>query len=272
MGAKYYRTIPSGYKKPKICYSVAVDYIIKCAEAEALANILDVDVKKFVCRNIITRFGVLESLVFDNGLQFESKAFHKFCSDLGIKNRYSTPAYLQSNGQAKATNKAIVNGLKKRLEGIKGMQAEELSNVLWAYQTTLRRSTGETTFSLMYKGEAVILAEVSLCNARISRFVPVENDELMQESATIRLAEYQQKLACQYKKDVKSREFSAGDLVLRKAVGNARDVNVGKLAPNWEGPYSVTAIARAQAYSLEDMDERPLPWPWNVQNLRRFYH
>ena len=68
MGAKYYRTVPSGYKKPKICYSVAVDYIIKCAEAEALANILDVDVKKFVCRNIITRFGVLESLVFDNGL------------------------------------------------------------------------------------------------------------------------------------------------------------------------------------------------------------
>ena len=38
---------------------------------------------------------------------------------------------------------------------------------------------GETTFSLMYGGEAVILAEVSLCNARISRFVPVENDELM---------------------------------------------------------------------------------------------
>ena len=33
--------------------------------------------------------------------------------------------------------------------------------------------------------------------------------------------------------------------MLRKAVGNARDVNVGKLAPKWEGPYSVTAIARA---------------------------
>ena len=68
VGARHHRFIPSGYKKPKICYNVAVDYIIKCAEAEALANILDVDVKKFVCRNIITRFGVLESLVFDNGL------------------------------------------------------------------------------------------------------------------------------------------------------------------------------------------------------------
>ena len=49
---------------------VVVDNFTKWAEAEVLANIRDVDVKKFVCRNIITRFGVLESLVLDNGLQF----------------------------------------------------------------------------------------------------------------------------------------------------------------------------------------------------------
>ena len=71
----------------------AVDYFTKRAEAEALANIRDVDVKKFVWRNIVTRFGVLESLVSNNGLQFDSKAFRKFCSDLDIKNRYSTPVY-----------------------------------------------------------------------------------------------------------------------------------------------------------------------------------
>ena len=79
------------------------------------------------------RFGVPESLVSNNGLQFDSKTFHKFCSDLGIKNKYSTLAYSQNNGQAEATNKAIVNGLKKRLEGTKGRWAEELHNALWAY-------------------------------------------------------------------------------------------------------------------------------------------
>ena len=60
--------------------------------------------------------------------------------------------------------------------------------------------------------------------------------------------------------------------MLRKALGNARDASAGKLAPNWEGPYMITAIVRARAYYLEDMDERPLLCPWNVQNLRRFYH
>ena len=48
---------------------------------------------KSLWRNIVTRFRVPESLVSDNRLQFDSKAFRKFCSDLGIKNRYSTPAY-----------------------------------------------------------------------------------------------------------------------------------------------------------------------------------
>lgn len=96
--------------------------------------------------------------------------------------------------------------------------------------------------------------------------------EECQESTIILLAEYQQKLAQCYNRDVKRREFSAGDLVLRKAMGNMRDTNFGKLAQTWEGPYRVTAIAGVGAYYLEDLDERPLPRPWNVHNLRKFYH
>ena len=72
-----------------------MDYFTKWVEAKALAleNIRDVDVKKFIWKNIVTRFGVPESLVSDNGLQFDSKAFREFCSSLSIKNRYSIPAY-----------------------------------------------------------------------------------------------------------------------------------------------------------------------------------
>ena len=81
----------------------------------------------------MTRFRVPEPLVSDNGLQFDSRAFREYCSDLSIVNQYSTLAYPQSNGQAKATNKAIMNGLKRRLEGSKGRWAKELPNVLWAY-------------------------------------------------------------------------------------------------------------------------------------------
>ena len=68
------------------------------------------------------------------------------------------------------------------------------------------------------------------------------------------------------------REFVVGDLVLQRVVGNTQVVSVGKLAPTWEGPYRVTAIAGAEAYYLEVLDERPLPRPWNAYNLKKFYH
>ena len=71
---------------------------------------------------------------------------------------------------------------------------------------------------------------------------------------------------------MKTREFSVGDLVLRRAVGNMRDTNAGKLALTWEGPYRVTAIVGVGVYYLECLDERPLPRPWNIYNLRKFYH
>ena len=95
---------------------VGTDYFTKWVEAELLANIRDVDVKRFVWKNIVTRFGVPHALISDNGLQFDSKTFRSYCGELGITNRYSTPAYPQGN----AINKVIVNGLKKRLDDAKG--------------------------------------------------------------------------------------------------------------------------------------------------------
>ena len=103
----------------------------------------------------------------------------EYCSNLGIINKYSTPAYPQSNGQTKATNKTIINGLKKRLEWAKGNWAEELLNILWAYRTTSRRSTGETPFSMTYGVEAVIPVKIGLSCVRFIDFLQSDNDICM---------------------------------------------------------------------------------------------
>jgi len=95
-----------------------------------LVNIKDVDAKRFVWKNIVTRFGIPNTLISDNGLQFDSKVFGRYCCDLGITNRYSTLAYPQGNGHAETVNKVIVNELKKRLDDVKGKWVKELSHVL----------------------------------------------------------------------------------------------------------------------------------------------
>ena len=183
---------------------VCTDYFTKWVEAEPLANIRDMDVKRFIWKNIVTRFGVPKVLISDNGLQFDSKTFRKYCSNLGIKNKYSTLAYLQGNGQAETVNKVIVNGLKKRLDDAKGRWVEELPHILWTYRTTPRKSTGETPFSMTYEVEAVIPLENGFPTMRSSAFTSNGNNELLKknldlieerrEDAMMQLAYYQHKL------------------------------------------------------------------------------
>ena len=94
---------------------VAIDYFRKWVEAEAYASIKDKDVTKFVWKNIVCRFGIPQTIIADNGPQFDSIAFRNFYSELNIRNSYSTPRYPQSNGQAEATNKTLITALKKGL-------------------------------------------------------------------------------------------------------------------------------------------------------------
>ena len=75
-------------------------------------------------------------------------------------------SYPQSNGQAEATNKAILNIIKNSLEQSKGKWAEELPKVLWAFRTTKCSSNRETPFAIVYGTKAVIPTEIGLPTLR----------------------------------------------------------------------------------------------------------
>ena len=71
---------------------VGIDYFTKWVEVEALTTIIEKNVRSFVWRCIICRFGIPSVLVSDNGKQFDNDSFRDFCSLLGIRNHYSSPA------------------------------------------------------------------------------------------------------------------------------------------------------------------------------------
>ena len=100
---------------------VGIDYFTKWVEAEPLATITKKSICNFVWRNIICRYGIPRVLVSDNGKQFDNSAFRNFCSELGIRNHYSSPAHPQANGQVEVTNRTLLKIIKTRLEGAKGI-------------------------------------------------------------------------------------------------------------------------------------------------------
>uniref|UniRef100_A0A2N9ENC7 Uncharacterized protein n=1 Tax=Fagus sylvatica TaxID=28930 RepID=A0A2N9ENC7_FAGSY len=199
----------------------ATDYFTKWIEAEPLSNIRDVDTKRFFWKNVITRFGIPWAAISDNGTQFESRLFKGFCLDLGIKNFFSSPGYPQSNGQAEASNKVILSGIKRKLEEAKGKWVEELPSVLWTHRTTAKKSIGETPYALAYGVEAVIPLEVGILTTRTTDFTVQTNEDNLW-------------------KDLDLLEERRDMAIVRP--------NEGKLGPNWEGPYKVTSLAGAESY------------------------
>jgi transposase InsO family protein len=162
---------------------VAVDYFTKWAEVEALASITTDSVIKFLWKSVICRFGIPYALVIDNRKQFDRARFREWCSELGIRNNYSTPVFPKSNGQVEATNKTLMQILKKKLGKRKGAWVESLLEVLWSYWTTVRTPTGETPFALTYGMEAVIPAEVGSPSFRVAHY----NSGLNEEGVTLHL-------------------------------------------------------------------------------------
>ena len=106
--------------------------------------ISDKKVKEFIWESIICCFGIPHEIVSDNGTQFDNNEFRDFCDDFGIKKSFSSVDHPQMNGHVEAVNKIIKFNLKTKLKECKGLWAEELPKVLWAYKTTSRTSIGET--------------------------------------------------------------------------------------------------------------------------------
>ena len=192
---------------------VGIDYFTKWVEAETLATITEKNVRSFVWRCIICRFGIPRVFILDNGRQFDNDPFRDFCSQLGIKNHYSSPAHPQANGQVEVTNRSLLKIIKTRLEGAKGIWPEELPSILWAYRMTAKAPTGETPFRLTYGSEAVIPAKVRLTSYRVHNHDENKNDEAMRLQLDLvdeikvvaeqRLARYQDRMAKHYNSRVR---------------------------------------------------------------------
>ncbi|XP_070662277.1 uncharacterized protein [Malus domestica] len=148
------------------------------------------------------RFSIPHSIITNNGPHFVGKDLAKFFEKYGIKQHMSTPRYSQGNGQAKASNKTILDCLKKYHSDKKGNWPNELIGVLWAYRTTKRQATGKTPFSLAYGSEAIIppnIMEPSIGTV-LPNFEQNENEmaknldlaEEEREKVITRIAVYQQ--------------------------------------------------------------------------------
>ncbi|XP_070008371.1 uncharacterized protein [Nicotiana sylvestris] len=186
------------------------------------------------------------------------------------------------NRVGEAANKNIKKILRKMIEKHKQWH-EKLLFALLGYRTTVRTSTGATPYMMVYGAEVLIPAEVEIPTLRIIQEAKLDDAEWVKNSyEQIALIDgkrmnavchgqlYQNKMSRAFNKRVKQRQFTPGQLVLKKIFPH-QDGAKGKFSPNWQGPYMVHEVLTGGALTLAEMDGEVWPKPINSDAVKRYY-
>jgi transposase InsO family protein len=260
---------------------VAIDKFSKWVEVRPITN-LRAEQAVTLFTDIVHRFGVLNSIITDNGSQFMGSKFLEFCDKFHIRVDWAAVAHPQTNVHMERASGMILQGLKPRIfdrlnkSGRKWLQ--ELPAVVWSLRTTPSRATGFTPFFLVYGAEAILPTDLEYGSPRVQGYdeganqrARVDSLDQLDEARTMVLmhsARYWQALRRYQAQKVRRRDFNEGDLVLR-----LRQDNRGrhKLSPPWEGPYIMVKVLKPGTYKLANEDGEELTNAWNIQQLRHFY-
>ncbi|KAM1223354.1 hypothetical protein ACFX2G_043340 [Malus domestica] len=264
---------------------VATDYFTKWVEAKSYAELTSKEVCDFMEEHIVTRFGVPETIITDNGTIFTAERFKEYTANLKIRLEQSTPYYPQENGQAEASNKVLIGILEKIIKERPGMWHLKLNEALWAYRTSPRSATATTPYALTYGHDAVLPVELSINSLRLieqsSLFSAEYNQSMRQELEDLeeaRLDAYnllvaQKQIAERaYNQKVRQKTFGEGELVWQTVLPvGIKDPRFGKWSPNWEGPFIVHKVYGKWAYHLKDRTGVVHKLPINGKFLKKYY-
>ncbi|XP_076926596.1 uncharacterized protein LOC143589838 [Bidens hawaiensis] len=127
---------------------VAVDYVSKWAEAQALPTNDARSVVKFL-KKLFSCFGAPKSLISDRGTHFCNAQLEKALSRYSVHHRFSTPYHPQTSGQVEVTSRGIKRILEKTVSQNRKDWSEKLDDA-WAFLTAYKTPIGTTPFKLMY--------------------------------------------------------------------------------------------------------------------------
>lgn len=93
-------------------YLITVDYLSNFWEVDMLPSTESIPVIQKL-KNHFARYGIPDAIVSDNGPQFTSREFRKFCNDWDITHYTSSPYNSKANGKAESAVKTVKRIMRK---------------------------------------------------------------------------------------------------------------------------------------------------------------
>ena len=133
-------------------------------------------------------------------------------------------------------------------------------------------------YFLVYGSEAILPADIAFRAPRVENYDEEQAETVRSEDVDraeeehlitcVRTAKYLEGLRRYYNRNIKSRSFTVGDLVLHR---KQKTEGLHKLSSPWEGPYVVKDITRPGSYCLCDLDRIDDHNSWHIEHLIHFY-
>ncbi|CAK1597910.1 unnamed protein product [Parnassius mnemosyne] len=149
-------------------YLVVIDSYSKWPEIYDTASSTSSDTVIEKMYEFMSRFGIPQTIVSDNGTAFTSQEFKRFCEVNGISHVTSPPYHPASNGQAESYVKIVKKGIKSSIMSSSNTKQSKnnLLKFLFDYRNSKHSTTGMSPAELIFGRKL---------NSRLDRLVPTSS-------------------------------------------------------------------------------------------------
>jgi hypothetical protein len=251
----------------------AIDYATRWVVTRPTGSRSGEEALVFLFEEIISKFGVPQSIITDRALCFTQGVFKEYLSELCIKHLPTSSYHPRTNGMVERMHRNLKNNLTKLCDGQPELWENYLRQATNALNFRVHDVTGETPFYLLYGIEArmpgdlehPVMFDFDDFDDR-TRYTIRELGELGQRRAAayFRSRAQMAKMKKNQGDDVVDEIFLPGTFVTR--------VNHNKKALRYRftGPYIVNEVLGNSLYKLTLPDGRVIESPVHQDDLRHY--
>ena len=239
---------------------VICDHFTKYVEFFATKTVTALETAKKLVE-YISRHGCPESILSDQGKNFQSELITELWELLDVHQLKTTAYHPQCNGQTERLNRTLQNMLANYINDKKDDWDEYLPLLQFAYNTAIHSTTKFSPFELTYGREPRMPLDLMHNNTQLELYLSTESFayELQKQ-----LAEAYEKVSrntevsvmpnkIRHDRNVRAASFAKNDFVWVLDTAKLKGISK-KLSHRWKGPYKIVDVIDDANYKIKTLN------------------